>query len=71
MQRTVLTPNDFPDLAPVEQRPVAFEVLDSDTARPCDWRFTRAHLEERRAQLSDVPRSATALLQVAWPDKRA
>ncbi len=33
VQRKVLTPNDFPDLAAVEQRLLAFETLYNDTAR--------------------------------------
>jgi hypothetical protein len=65
IQRKVLTPNDFADLAAVEQRLLAFELLYNDTARPFDWRFSRAHLEECLAQLGDVPRSATALPQAA------
>ncbi len=51
VQRKVLTPNDFPDLAAVEQRLLAFEALYNDTARPFAWRFTRAMLEDRLAQL--------------------
>lgn len=46
VQRKVLTPNDFPDLAAVEQRLRAFEAPYNDTARPFAWRFTRATLEE-------------------------
>ncbi len=65
LQRKVLAPNDFADLAAVEQRLLAFELLYNDTARPFDWRFTRAHLEERLAQLSDVLRSEMALPQAA------
>ena len=64
-QRKVLPPNDFADLAAVEQRRLACEALSSDTARPFAWCSTRAHLEERLAQLSDVLRSAMALPQAA------
>ena len=56
VQRKVLTPNDFPDLAAVERRLVAFEALYNDTARPFNWRFTRADLERRLAQLPDADR---------------
>ncbi len=55
VQRTVLTPNDFADLAAVEQRLLAFEALYNDTARPFAWRFTRAMLEDRLAQLPELP----------------
>ncbi len=55
MQRKVLTPNAFADLAAVEQRLLAFEALSNDTARPFAWRFTRAMLEDRLAQLPDLP----------------
>ncbi len=51
VQRKVLTPNDFPDLAAVERRLLAFEALYNDTAVPFDWRFTRADLARRLAQL--------------------
>ncbi len=53
VQRKVLTPNDFPDLAAVERRLLAFEALYNDTAVPFDWRFTRADLERRLLQLPD------------------
>jgi len=54
VQRKVLTPNDFPDLAAVETRLLAFEALYNDTAVPFHWRFTRADLERLLLQL---PRS--------------
>jgi hypothetical protein len=52
LQRKVLTPNDFADLAAVEERLHAFAALYNDTAIPFDWRFTRADLE---ARLTDLP----------------
>ena len=52
LQRKVLTPNDFADLAAVEKRLQAFAALYNDTAIPFDWRFTRADLE---ARLADLP----------------
>jgi hypothetical protein len=66
----VLTPNDFPDLAAVEARLLAFEALYNDTAVPFDWRFTRATLEERLAHLTPAPlatpaTAATSVQQVA------
>jgi len=55
VQRKALTPNDFPDLAAVEQRLLAFETLYNDTAVPFHWRFTRAALEDRLAALTALP----------------
>lgn len=51
VQRKVLTPNDFPDLAAVEQRLLAFEARYNDTAVPFNWRFTRRDLDQRLLQL--------------------
>ena len=65
VQRKVLTPNDFADLAAVEQRLRAFEALYNDTARPFAWRFTRTMLKERLAHLPDRPSVATPLPQAA------
>ncbi len=59
VQRKVLTPNDFPDLAAVERRLLAFEARYNDTAVPFDWRFTRRDLERRLAQLPDIDRPPT------------
>ena len=55
VQRKVLTPNDFPDLAAVERRLLAFEARYNDTAVPFHWRFTRQHLEDRLAALPESP----------------
>ena len=55
VQRKALTPNDFPDLAAVEQRLLDFETRYNDTAVPFHWRFTRADLEDRLAALPDLP----------------
>jgi hypothetical protein len=54
IQRKVLTPNDFADLAAVEERLQAFAALYNDTATPFNWRFTRADLEARLADLPPV-----------------
>ncbi len=51
IQRKVLTPNDFADLAAVERRLLAYEARYNDTAVPFRWRFTRADLERRLRQL--------------------
>ncbi|HUS14544.1 MAG TPA: transposase [Chloroflexia bacterium] len=55
VQRKVLSPNDFPDLAAVATRLLAFEALYNDTAVPFHWRFTRQQLEDRLATLPEAP----------------
>lgn len=44
VQRKVLTPNDFPDLAAVEQRLRLYEELTNRCPRPFDWKFDRRKL---------------------------
>lgn len=44
VQRKVLTPNDFPSLAAVEQRLLAFQTHYEAMARPFEWKFTRHDL---------------------------
>ena len=61
VQRKALTPNDFPDLVAVERRLLAFEARYNDTAVPFHWRFTRADLDRRLAQLSDAERPPTPI----------
>jgi len=65
IQRKVLTPNDFANLAAVEDRLLAFETLYTDTAVPFDWRFTRADLEDRLAQLAPAPPLGADLQEAA------
>ncbi len=62
VQRKVLTPSDFPDLAAVEQRLLAVETRYNDTAVPFHWRFTRADLERRLLQVPDTIGPPAALL---------
>jgi Homeodomain-like domain/DDE superfamily endonuclease len=45
VQRKVVSPNDFTDLAEVEARLLAFERRYQQTAAPFDWRFTRSDLD--------------------------
>lgn len=47
VQRKVLTPNDFQDLEYLEQRLSEFQTFYNRKARPFNWNFTRADLEER------------------------
>jgi DDE superfamily endonuclease len=44
VQRKVLTPNDFTDLAAVEQRLRLYEELTNHCPRPFDWKFDRRKL---------------------------
>jgi transposase len=46
VQRKVLNPNDFSDLAEIEARLAAFESRYNDVARPFDWKFTRDDLDK-------------------------
>ena len=44
IQRKVLTPNDFPTLAAVKQRLLAFQTHYEAMAQPFEWKFTRHDL---------------------------
>ena len=46
IQRKVLTPNDFSSLGQVADRLLAFEHFYEQIARPFEWKFTRADLQE-------------------------
>jgi hypothetical protein len=59
VQRKVLTPNDFADLAAVEQRLQLYEELTNRTPRPFDWKFDRRKLMAFLRRL-DARRLATA-----------
>jgi hypothetical protein len=53
IQRKVLDPNDFMDLAEVQQRLRDFEILYQRTAKPFEWKFTRQDLAKLLQRLSD------------------
>lgn len=55
IQRKVLTPNDFSDLAEVESRLAAFERRYEQAAAPFEWRFTRDDLAQLMKKLADTP----------------
>jgi hypothetical protein len=55
IQRKVLTPNDFADLADIEGRLAAFERRYEQTAAPFEWRFTRHDLALLLKKLADKP----------------
>jgi hypothetical protein len=60
IQRKVLTPNDFADLAEVEARLAAFERRYEQTAAPFEWNFTRDDLRLLIKKLADKPDHQTA-----------
>ena len=49
----MLTPNDFDDLAAVEERLLAFERHYEEIARPFEWKFTRADLDRLLMRLGE------------------
>lgn len=53
VQRKVLTPNDFDDLAAVEERLIAFQRHYEAIARPFEWTFTRRELDRLLARLDE------------------
>ena len=55
IQRKVLTPNDFVDLADIEARLAAFERRYEQTAAPFEWNFTRHDLALLLKKLADKP----------------
>jgi hypothetical protein len=55
VQRKVLIPNDFTDLADVDARLLAFEHRYEQTAAPFEWRFTRTDLTKLLERLADKP----------------
>jgi transposase len=60
VQRKVLTPNDFLDLAEVEQRLLGFQRRYQQAAVPFDWRYTRADLNQLLRRLDDHEQLKTA-----------
>jgi len=51
VQRKVLTPNDFPDLATIEHRLMDFQVYYGQIAKPFKWKFTKKDLREVLAKV--------------------
>jgi len=51
VQRKVLTPNDFANLAEVEERLLAFQAYYQTIAHPFEWRFTRQDLARLLAKI--------------------
>jgi hypothetical protein len=57
VQRKVLTPNDFTDLAEVEARLLDFQDHYEQIAQPFEWKFTRADLDTLLTKLQWQPSS--------------
>lgn len=53
VQRKVLTPNDFDDLAALEERLLAFQRHYEAIAHPFEWTFTRRDLDRLLARLGE------------------
>jgi len=62
VQRKVLTPNDFPSLAAVEERLLGFQTHYEAIAQPFEWKFTRRNLAEL---LNKINASANPFLRMA------
>jgi DDE superfamily endonuclease len=60
VQRKVLQPNDFTDLAAVEERLLAFAQHYEQVAQPFEWKFTRNDLDALLERL-DTPSRTTTL----------
>ncbi len=60
VQRKVLQPNDFADLAAVERRLLAFGRRYEQVAQPFEWKFTRNDLDRLLERL-DAPRRPSTL----------
>jgi hypothetical protein len=60
IQRKVLTPNDFTDLAEAQQRLLGFQDRYQQTAEPFDWRFTRSELDRLLRRLDETEQLGNA-----------
>ena len=61
VQRKVLTPNDFTDLAEVGERLLAFQARYEQVAKPFEWKFTGQDLRrlmDRIAEREALPLAA-------------
>jgi transposase len=59
VQRKVVSPNDFTDLAEIEQRLAAFEKRYNATAKPFQWKFTRDDLHDLLERINQHERQET------------
>jgi hypothetical protein len=60
IQRKVLTPDDFTDLAAVEARLLDFQQRYERLAKPFEWKFTRADLAKLMVRLEGKGLAAAA-----------
>jgi len=60
VQRKVVSPNDFTDLAQLEARLLAFQHRYEQTAVPFDWHFTRSDLDRLLHHLEEDEQLARA-----------
>ncbi|HET9255585.1 MAG TPA: transposase [Pseudonocardiaceae bacterium] len=67
IQRKVVTPNEFTSLDELEQRLTEFEQRYNATARPFQWKFTPADLDDllTRIDQHQQPTTADTILQAA------
>jgi hypothetical protein len=63
IQRKALTPNDFADLANLQQQLLAFGRRYKQIAQPFEWKFTRTDLD-RLAQRLDPSRRPSRLTRI-------
>jgi transposase len=62
VQRKVVTPNDFYDLADVENRLMAFQDLYNAAARPFNWKYTTTDLNALLARIAAHERNSPLAL---------
>jgi DDE superfamily endonuclease len=60
VQRKVVTPNDFPDLAAVKERLLSFQQRYQAAAKPFRWTFTRRDLHVLLAKFNSTPQQLAA-----------
>jgi transposase len=68
VQRKVVTPNDFTDLDQVQDRLTAFEHRYNQTARPFQWKFTPADLQDLLTRIERHEQNEQILQQHTDPD---
>ena len=61
VQRKVVSPSDFTDLAEVERRLAGFEKRYNTTARPFRWQFTRDDLRDLLARIDQDEQQEAAI----------
>jgi hypothetical protein len=66
LQRKVIKPVDFADLDALAARLTAFEPRYNAAARPFNWRFTRADLDDLTKRI-DAHRGTTPLVPPSAP----